>query len=173
MSDSLEVMRSRAGLVPCQRALHASRDYTLRHFFRACGSSQRFFFRLRRTASAGHPPPARQSRSSLRLRCRSCRKLLQIRQPLFQVEHRRKQIAHLFHARHHLLRFEHQQARIFLLERPLHFLPRHRRRNRGMLARPQRIHRDRGLVLVVLAPVDEHFPGAQLSSSCPTQPSRG
>ncbi len=61
----------------------------------------------------------------------------------FNVEHRGKQVTQLFEARHYLLRFEYQQVGIFFLESALGFLPRHRRRNRGMLTRPQRIHGNR------------------------------
>ena len=40
-----------------------------------------------------------------------------------------------------------------------------------MFPRAQRIHRHGSLVLVVLAPVDKHFPGALFPSSSPTRPS--
>ena len=87
---------------------------------------------------------------------------LQIRQPLFQREHRGKQVTQLFEARHYLLRFEYQQVGIFFLESALGFLPRDRRRNRGMLTRPQRIHGNGCFVFVVLAPVDKNFAGSNL-----------
>ena len=46
------------------------------------------------------------------------------------------------------------------VERDLDLGPRDRRRHGGTPAGPQRVGRDRGLVLVVLAPVDEHLAGS-------------
>src|SRR5260370_603152 len=58
------------------------------------------------------------------------------------------------------LRAREHPSRVFFLQRLLDFFPGDRRGHSRMLPRAQRVNRDRRLVLVVLAPVDEHFIGA-------------
>ena len=102
--------------VASRSTTHSGRDYTLRLGLRADDAFAafsrgartnflRFIFSL-----GGHRNWRRF------LWCRS-RDSLEIGQPLLQFEHRGEQVAQLLHACDNLPRFEHQQVRIFLLER--------------------------------------------------------
>src|SRR5208283_368283 len=73
-----------------------------------------------------------------------------------------EQVAHLLDPCNRLPRFEYQQTCVLLLQSALHFLPRDRRRNRGMLASAQRINSYRSFMFVILAPIDKYLPGSNL-----------
>src|ERR1700682_5229369 len=98
----------------------------------------------------------------LRFRRDRARQLLQRRQFLLQLEDRLAQVAHLLEPGNNLRGFEHQQARVLFLESAFHLLPRHRSRNRGVFACPQRVNGNGCFVLVVLAPVDKDLTGADV-----------
>src|ERR1017187_6837671 len=80
---------------------------------------------------------------------------------LLQLRHWLEQVAVLLGSRQHFIRFEHQQSWIAFLEAILNFFSLHRRGNRRPLFSAQRVHADRRLVIVVLAPVHQHLAGAQ------------
>ena len=86
---------------------------------------------------------------------------LQRRRLLLQLQHRLEQVTILLHPLQHLVRLKHQQRRIALLQAALHLVPLHRSRNRWPLFRPQRVHANRRLVIVVLAPVHEDLADPQ------------
>src|SRR5215210_4627569 len=83
------------------------------------------------------------------------------RQLLFELDDGPEQVAVLGDAREHLVRRERERLRVPGGEHRLDLLPAQRRRGGRPVASAQRVHGDCGLVLVVLAPVDEHLPAAQ------------
>src|SRR4051812_11370069 len=83
------------------------------------------------------------------------------RQLLLELHDRREQVAALAHPRQHLVGGEGERLGIARLEDALDLVPVERRGHRRPLAGAQRVDGHRRLVLVVLAPVDEHLAAAQ------------
>src|SRR5437764_1509742 len=83
-------------------------------------------------------------------------------QLLSQRQNRREEVALLLHPREHLVPLEGEQLRVLRTERAVDLVPFERRGNGGPLLRAQRVHADRGRVLVVRAPVHQHAAAADL-----------
>src|SRR6266511_382500 len=83
-------------------------------------------------------------------------------QLLLELEVREVDVAHLPDAVEHVGRFEGQCVRILAVERIGHLVPRHRRRHHRPFLAAHRVRAHGRLVPVVLAPVDEHLPFAQV-----------
>src|SRR6266540_317456 len=84
------------------------------------------------------------------------------RQLLLLLDYRLEEVAVLLDTLQHLVGVEDEEAWVLRLQALLDLLPGHRRGDGRTRPRTQRIDVDSGLVLVVLAPVDQHATGAQL-----------
>src|SRR5829696_3920299 len=87
-------------------------------------------------------------------------KLVDIGELLLQLKHRLEEVALLLDALDRVGNLEPELLGIAALRGPLHLAPVKRDRGGGALARPQRVDPDRRLLLVILAPVDEHLAAA-------------
>src|ERR1700680_935625 len=85
-----------------------------------------------------------------------------LRHLLFLLDDWLEQVTEFGNARENLLRIENEKVRIAGLQAFLHLRPRDRGGYRRSRASAKRVDVDRGLVLIVLAPVDEHPACTQL-----------
>src|SRR5919201_679352 len=113
----------------------------------------------RSTPSSGRPSSPVASRATWRASDQSTtRRTLQLRQLLLESHDGLEEVSPLADALEHLVRVEHQGVWILVGQSGLNLLPRERRRHRRTLSCPEGVDADRRLVLVVLAPVDQHLP---------------
>ena len=79
---------------------------------------------------------------------------------MLELQYGREEVVVLCESVEDLVRSENQQIGITFAQAGFHFLPSDGRGNSGIFFRAERIDVDGGLVVVVLAPIDEDFADA-------------